>query len=48
LLGSVLMIQVLNACVILDLTQSYQYLFQGLLIVFAAISYTVTRSGGKK
>ena len=48
LLGSVLMIQVLNACVILDLTQSYQYLFQGLLIVFAAISYTLTRSGGKK
>jgi ribose transport system ATP-binding protein len=48
LLGSVLMIQVLNACVILDLTQSYQYLFQGLLIVFAAISYTLTRSGEKK
>lgn len=48
LLGSVLMIQVLNACVILDLSQSWQYLFQGLLIVFAAISYTLTRSGGKK
>lgn len=48
LLGSILMIQVLNACTILDLTQSYQYLFQGLLIVFAAISYTLTRSGGKK
>lgn len=47
LLGSILMIQVLNACTILDLTQSYQYLFQGLLIVFAAISYTLTRSGGK-
>jgi ribose transport system ATP-binding protein len=48
LLGSVLMVQVLNACVFLDLSQSWQYLFQGLLIVFAAISYTITRSGGKK
>jgi ribose transport system ATP-binding protein len=48
LLGSVLMVQVLNACVFLDLSQSWQYLFQGLLIVFAAISYSLTRSGGKK
>jgi ribose transport system ATP-binding protein len=48
LLGAVLMVQVLNACVFLDLSQSWQYLFQGLLIVFAAISYTLTRSGGKK
>lgn len=48
LLGSILMVQVLNACVFLDLSQSWQYLFQGLLIVFAAISYTLTRSGGKK
>ena len=48
LLGAVLMVQVLNACVFLDLSQSWQYLFQGLLIVFAAISYTLTRAGGKK
>lgn len=48
LLGSVLMVQVLNACVFLNLSQTWQYLFQGLLIVFAAISYSLTRSGGKK
>jgi ribose transport system ATP-binding protein len=48
LLGSVLMVQVLNACVFLDLSQTWQYLFQGLLIVFAAVSYSLTRSGGKK
>jgi len=48
LLGAVLMVQVLNACVFLDLSQSWQYLFQGLVIVFASISYTLTRSGGKK
>ena len=47
LLGSILMIQVLNACVFLDLSQTWQYLFQGLLIVFAAISYTVTRRSRK-
>ena len=43
LLGSVLMVQVLNACVFLNLSQTWQYLFQGLLIVFAALSYTLTR-----
>ncbi|MDP1720576.1 MAG: ATP-binding cassette domain-containing protein [Candidatus Nanopelagicaceae bacterium] len=44
LLGSVLMVQVLNACVFLDLSQTWQYLFQGLLIVLAALSYTLTRT----
>ena len=44
LLGSVLMVQVLNACVFLNLSQTWQYLFQGLLIVFAALSYTLTRT----
>lgn len=48
LLGSILMVQVLNACVFLDLSQTWQYLFQGLLIVLAAVSYSLTRSGGKK
>lgn len=47
LLGSILMIQVLNACVFLDLSQTWQYLFQGLLIVFAAVSYTITRRSRK-
>jgi ribose transport system ATP-binding protein len=44
LLGSVLMVQVLNATVFLNLSQTWQYLFQGLLIVFAALSYTLTRN----
>jgi ribose transport system ATP-binding protein len=44
LLGAILMVQVLNACVFLNLSQTWQYLFQGLLIVLAAISYTLTRS----
>ena len=48
LLGSVLMVQVLNATVFLNLSQTWQYLFQGLLIVFAALSYTLTRSTRRK
>ncbi|MBI3429778.1 MAG: ATP-binding cassette domain-containing protein [Actinobacteria bacterium] len=44
LLGSVLMVQVLNATVFLNLSQTWQYLFQGLLIVLAALSYTLTRT----
>ncbi len=48
LLGSVVMVQVLNACVFLNLSQSWQYIFQGLLIVFAALSYTLTRSARSK
>lgn len=49
LLGAILMVQVLNASVFLDLSQTWQYLFQGLLIIFAALAYTITRSnGGKK
>lgn len=48
LLGSVLMVQVLNACVFLNLSETWQYLFQGLLIVFAALSYTLTRTTRRK
>lgn len=48
LLGSVLMVQVLNACVFLNLSQTWQYLFQGLLIVLAALSYTLTRSSRRQ
>ena len=47
-LGSVLMIQVLNACTLLNLSQTWQYLFQGLLITLAAVTYTILRPGGKK
>ena len=43
LLGAVLLQQALNATVFLDLGTVYQYYFQGLLILAAAILYTVGR-----
>lgn len=49
LFGSMLLIQVLNATTFLSLSQTWQYLFQGLLVVAAAVVYTVSRSSkGKK
>jgi ribose transport system ATP-binding protein len=51
LMGSVVMIQVLNATTLLDLSQTWQYVFQGLLIVIAAVMFTLARrakSGGSK
>ena len=51
LFGSVVMIQVLNATTLLDLSQTWQYIFQGLLVVIAAVMYTLTRrakAGGIK
>jgi ribose transport system ATP-binding protein len=39
LLGAVLLTEVLNAVTFLGLTQTYQYLFQGLLVVVAALIY---------
>ncbi len=39
LLGAVLLTEVLNAVTFLGLTQTYQYLFQGLLVVLAALIY---------
>jgi ribose transport system ATP-binding protein len=44
LFGSVLLIQVLNATVFLGLDQTWQYILQGLLILIAAIVYSVARS----
>jgi ribose transport system ATP-binding protein len=35
----VLLTEVLNAVTFLGLTQTYQYLFQGLLVVVAALIY---------
>jgi ribose transport system ATP-binding protein len=43
LLGAGLIVQVLNATTFLDLTQTYQYLFQGLAIVVAAVVYSQVR-----
>jgi ribose transport system ATP-binding protein len=42
-LGAVLLTEVLNAVTFLGLTQTYQYLFQGILIVVAALIYSAVR-----
>jgi ribose transport system ATP-binding protein len=47
LLGAGLIVQVLNATTFLDLTQTYQYLFQGLAIVVAAVLYSQVRRTGR-
>jgi ribose transport system ATP-binding protein len=46
LIGAGLSVQVLNATVFLSLTQKWQYIFQGLLIVAAAIIYSQVRRRG--
>jgi ribose transport system ATP-binding protein len=43
LFGAGLIVQVLNATVFLDLTQTWQYFFQGALIVVAAVVYSRVR-----
>ena len=42
-LGAVLLTEVLSAVTFLSLTQTYQYLFQGILIVVAALIYSAAR-----
>ncbi len=42
-LGAVLLTEVLNTVTFLGLTQTYQYIFQGLLIVAAALIYSTVR-----
>jgi len=48
LMGAGLSVQVLNATVFLGLSQSWQYLFQGLLIVAGAILYSQVRRGATR
>jgi ribose transport system ATP-binding protein len=48
LFGSILLTQVLNATTFLGLSQFWQYLFQGLLIIGAAVLYSIARSRKKK
>jgi ribose transport system ATP-binding protein len=43
LLGAGLIVQLLNATTFLDLTQTWQYIFQGGLIVIAAVVYSQIR-----
>jgi ribose transport system ATP-binding protein len=45
LLGAALIQQILNATTFLNLSQTWQYLFQGLLILVAAAIYTQARGG---
>ncbi|NMO56434.1 ATP-binding cassette domain-containing protein [Actinoplanes sp. TBRC 11911] len=47
LLGAGLIVQVLNATVFLDLTQTWQYFFQGALVVVAAVVYSRVRGAGR-
>ncbi len=42
-LGAVLLTEVLNAVTFLGLSQTYQYIFQGVLIVVAALVYSTVR-----
>ncbi len=43
IMGAVLLTEVLSAVTFLSLTQTYQYLFQGALIVIAALIYSAAR-----
>ena len=43
-MGSILLIQVLNATVFLDLDQTWQYLLQAILILVAAVVYSTART----
>jgi len=47
LLGAGLIGQVLNATVFLDLSQTWQYFFQGALVVVAAVVYSRVRGSGR-
>jgi ribose transport system ATP-binding protein len=48
LVGAGLIVQVLNATVFLSLDQKWQYLFQGFLIVAAALIYSQVRRSGSR
>jgi ribose transport system ATP-binding protein len=48
LMGAGLSVQVLNATVFLSLDQKWQYIFQGALIVAAALIYSQVRRGGPR
>jgi ribose transport system ATP-binding protein len=48
LLGAVLLTQVLNATTVLGLGSLYQYVFQGVLILAAAIIYSLARARKKR
>ncbi len=47
MLGALLLTEVLNAASFLGLSQTYQYVFQGALILTAALIYTTVRGRGR-
>lgn len=48
LLGSILLVQALNATTFLGLSQMWQYIFQGALILAAAVLFSITRARKSK
>jgi ribose transport system ATP-binding protein len=42
-LGAVLLTEVLNAAAFLGLSETYQYVFQGILVLIAALIYSAAR-----
>jgi len=45
-LGALLLTEVLNAAAFLGLTETYQYVFQGILVLIAALIYSTVRGRG--
>ena len=46
-LGALLLTEVLNAATFLGLSQTYQYVFQGVLVLIAALVYSTVRGRGR-
>jgi ribose transport system ATP-binding protein len=46
-LGALLLTEVLNAVAFLGLSKTYQYVFQGALVLVAALIYATARGGGR-
>ena len=47
LLGAALLEETINATTFLSLSQAWQYWFQGIFVLVAAVSYTLIRRRGK-
>jgi ribose transport system ATP-binding protein len=45
-LGALLLTEVLNAATFLGLSQTYQHVFQGVLVLIAALIYSTVRGRG--
>ena len=47
LLGAALLQETINATTFLNLTQAWQYWFQGIFVLGAAVAYTLARRRGR-